>query len=64
MMDAGHAVGRGGTLEEHERLAPFAQLDAAAEQIIGIPLREDFLVYFGQIEFVVFGKLHFVGFYL
>ena len=58
MVDAGHTVGRGGTLEEDERSGTLAQLDTAAEQVIGVPLGEHLLVDTGKVEIVVFGKLH------
>ena len=57
MVDAGHAVGRGRSLKEHERRSTFAQGYAAAEEVGFTPTGEHLLVYVREVERGIFLEL-------
>ncbi len=58
VMNAGHSVSTWWTLVENEGGSAVALLDALVEHVLGVPALQHFLVDVGEIEFVVFLKLH------
>ncbi len=58
VMDARHAVGRGGTFVKYECGVSLAGVDAFVECVAGVPFAEHFGGYAGQIETFILLELH------
>ncbi len=62
MVNAGHSVGRGGTLVKNECGMALACRDTLVERIVGVPLLQNLLRHLRQIETFVLVELHSRGY--